>query len=300
VFQIRRFILLFIIFTLFVVNTGCSNNTNNISTEIKNKEAVYSTPSSTNQKVPQTAEKVIEEDLSSYFTGYEGCFVLFDKNKNEYTVYNQPKSKKQVSPCSTFKIASSLIGLEAKVLKDENTTFKWDGMKYPIESWNKDQTLKSAVSDSVVWYFRELASQVGEEKMQDHLNKFDYGNKDISGGLTKFWLQSSLKISPMEQVNFLRRFYDYQLPVSKKNVDIVKEVITLSDEGGVKLSGKTGSGGSSLNKYINGWFVGYVEMKKNVYIFATNIEADGSSDKSAGGQQAKEITINILKDKNVF
>ena len=31
-----------------------------------------------------------------------------------------------------------------------------------------------------------------------------------------------------------------------------------------------------------------------------NIEADGFLDKSAGGQQAKEITLNILKDKNLF
>lgn len=282
-FKIKRFILSFLVLTLFVVNIGCSNNVNTSSKDLKN------------------TEKVIDEDLSKYFTGYEGCFVLFDKNKDEYTIYNQTKSKKQVSPCSTFKIVNSLIGLETKVLKDENTTFMWNGTKYPIESWNKDQTLKSAVSNSVVWYFVNLVSQVGEEKMQDYLNKFNYGNKDISGGLTKFWLQSSLKISPMEQVDVLRKFYDYQLPASKRNVDIVKDVITLSNENGIKLSGKTGSGGSSVNdKYVNGWFVGYVEKDKNVYIFATNIEANGSSDKSAGGQQAKEITLEILKDKSLF
>lgn len=154
---------------------------------------------------------------------------------------------------------------------------------------------------SVVWYFVNLVSQVGEQKMQDYLNKFNYGNKDISGGLTKFWLQSSLKISPMEQVDVLRKYYDYQLPASAKNIDIVKNVIILSNESGRKLSGKTGSGGSSVNeKYVNGWFVRYVEKSKNVYIFATNIEANGSSDKSAGGQQAKEITLNILKYKNLF
>lgn len=279
-FVIRKALTVILIFSI-LISSGCSN-ISNFSSNLKNK-------------------KVTEEDLSKYFTGYEGCFVLFDKNKNEYVIYNQPKSKKQVSPCSTFKIVNSLIGLETKVLEDENTTFKWNGTKYPIESWNKDQTLKTAVSNSAVWYFVYIVSQVGEEKMQDYLTKFNYGNKDISGGLTKFWLQSSLKISPMEQVDVLRKFYDYQLPASKKNVDIVKNVITLSNENGIKLSGKTGSGGSSISdKYINGWFVGYVEKDKNVYIFATNIETTNSSDKNAGGWVAKEITLKILKDKKLY
>jgi beta-lactamase class D len=252
-------------------------------------------------KEEKNNERISSLDLTKYFTGYEGAFVLFDKNNNEYTIYNQSKSQKQVSPCSTFKIINSLIGLETKVLHDENTTFKWDGTKYQIESWNKDQTLKSAVSNSVVWYFQKVASQVGKENMQDYIDRFNYGNKDISGGLTDFWLQSSLKISPKEQVNLLRKFYDYQLPASKENIDIVKNVITLSNENGIKLSGKTGSGGSTLNtKCINGWFVGYVEKNKNVYFFATNIETSDTTEKSAGGVEAKEITLKILKDREIY
>lgn len=280
--KIKRLALLFLVLTLFAIITGC-NNTSNTSKELKN------------------AEKVSIEDLSNYFTGYEGCFVLFDKNKEEYAIFNQEKSQKQVPPCSSFKIVNSLIGLETKVVEDENTTFKWDGTKYPIESWNKDHTLETAISNSVVWYYQKLASQVGEEKMQDYLNKINYGNRDISGGITKFWLQSSLKISPREQVDILRKFYDYQLPFSKRNIDIVKKIIVLSEDNGAKLSGKTGSGSKpDSDKYINGWFVGYVEKDMDVYIFATNIEANGTSDKNAGGQEAKEITLKILKDKSLF
>lgn len=276
--------LTFLFLTFLVTTIGCSSATN--------------TPKEINN-----TEKVLNEDLSKYFTGYEGSFVLFDKNKNEYTVFNQPKSQKQVPPCSTFKIINSLIGLETKVLEDENTSFKWDGTDYSIESWNKDQTLKSAVSNSVVWYFQILASKIGEDKMQDYINKTNYGNKDISGGITKFWLQSSLKTSPIEQVNILRKFYDYQLPFSKRNIDIVKNVIVLTTENGIKLSGKTGSGSKPNNntpesKYISGWFVGYIEKNKDVYFFATNIEANETTEKSAGGQEAKEIALKILKDKN--
>ena len=193
--------LLLFSFLILVTTGGCGNIRKEFKEEKNNKKISYI-------------------DLSKYFTGYEGTFVLFDKNKGEYTIYNQAKSQTRVSPCSTFKIINSLIGLETKVLYDENTTFKWDGTKYQIESWNKDQTLRSAVSNSVVWYFAKVASQVGKDKMQNYLNKFNYGNKDISGGLTSFWLQSSLRISPTEQVDMLRKLYDYQLPASKKNIDI--------------------------------------------------------------------------------
>lgn len=243
---------------------------------------------------------ITTEDLSSYFEGYEGCFVLLDKKTGGYKVYNAEKSREQVPPCSSFKIYNSLIGLETGVIKDENTVFEWDGTKYSIDSWNKDHSMKTAISNSVVWYYQKLASLVGQEKMQEYLDQIGYGNKDISGGITKFWLQSSLKISPMEQVDMLKRFYDYELPFSRRNVDIVKKIIVLSDNNGAVLSGKTGSGADSDGRYINGWFIGYVEKGGNVYIFAANIEPTGDSGNAASGQTAKDITMEILKDKGLM
>jgi beta-lactamase class D len=284
----KKLVILLFIFVLATM-IGCSNankdsSTNNLSrpsTEIKNSN--------------DTSEKVINEKLDKYFEGFDGCFVLFDQNKGEYSIYNEAKSNKQISPCSTFKIVNSLIGLETNVLQDENTTFKWNGTRYPIESWNKDQTLKSAVSNSVVWYFQEVASKVGGERMQSYLNKINYGNKDISGGIMKFWLQSSLKISPREQVDMLRNLYNDKLPFSVRNIDIVKKVLVLSDQNGTVLSGKTGSGAIN-NKGVNGWFVGYVERDGNVFFFATNIEAKDN----ASGIKAKQITMQILKEKSIL
>ncbi len=250
-------------------------------------------------------EKIFKEDLGSYFTGYDGCFVLFDQNKNEYLIYNESKSQKQVSPCSTFKIMNALIGLETKVLTDENTTFKWDGTAYQNEAWNKDQTLATAITNSTFWYFQQNASKVGSDRMQSYIDKVDYGNKDISGGITQFWEQSSLKISPREQVEMLKRIYTYQMPISKGNIDIVKKILVLSKENGATLSGKTGSGLKDVGRfipqgiedgYVIGWFIGYVEKDDNVYYFATNIEGE----KDAYGGKAKEITLEILKDKKLF
>ena len=271
---------------IFLSNVSCSSGSN-ISNNMK------------------SAEKTSYEDLSKYFAGYDGCFVLFNQNENKYTIYNEAKIKKQLSPCSTFKIINSLIGLETKVLTDESTTFKWDSSKHYSNAWSKapnsteqlydDKTLKSATANDVVWYFQELASRIGQERMQEYLSKINYGNTDTSGGLTNFWLQSSLKISPKEQIDILKKLYNYELPFEKRNVDIVKGLFNLSDQNDVVLFGKTGTGGDNKG-YINGWFIGYVEKGKNVYFFATNIEAEND----ASGPKAKEITLKILKDKNLY
>ena len=44
----------------------------------------------------------------------------------------------------------------------------------------------------------------------------------------------------------------------------------------------------------------YIWQENNVYFFATNIEANGSKEKNAGGVEAKDITLEILKDKKVY
>lgn len=250
---------------------------------------------------PASQDKEILQDLSEYFQGYENAtFLLYDTNQKQYTIHNKPKSEKRVSPNSTFKIPNSLIGLATGIVTDENTTFKWDGIRRSYEPWNQDHKLSSAIANSVVWYYQTIASNVGETRMQKYLDDIKYGNLDVSGGLTEFWLQSSLKISPREQIEFLRKFYYNQLPFSKQHVDIVKKIMVLQNENGVVLSGKTGMGIEKdrvTNKVqlLNSYFVGYVEKEGNTYFYATNIETD-----RADGHKAKEITLKILKDKGLL
>ncbi|HEX2953248.1 MAG TPA: penicillin-binding transpeptidase domain-containing protein, partial [Bacillota bacterium] len=208
------------------------------------------------------------KNLDTYFSGYRGCFFLIDETNNRRIIYNQNDLEKRVTPCSTFKIVNSLIGLETGVLKDENTMIAWDGTKYDYPIWNRDQTLKTAVQSSVVWYFKEVARRIGEQRMASYLQKVGYGNQDLSGGIDRFWLSSTLKISPAEQMDLLQRLYQYQLPFSKRNIDIVKKILIQTDENGVVLSGKTGSAtDGSL-----GWFIGYVERSQGTLFFVTKVE----------------------------
>jgi len=229
------------------------------------------------------------QDLAPIFKNTPGAFVLYDLNGNRYVRYNEARCRQRFSPFSTFKIPNSLIGLETGVIRDADFVIAWDKQKYPPQDdwdrepfvhWKQDHTLRSAIKYSVVWYYRELARMVGERQMKNYVDKFEYGNRNISGGLSSpnmfeaFWLRSTLQISANEQIEFLKKFYSGRLAVSSRSTAIVKEILVLEETPVYKLSGKTG-GGSLGNGKSLGWFVGYLETKGNVYFFATNIEGPG-------------------------
>lgn len=59
-----------------------------------------------------------------------------------------------------------------------------------------------------------MARDIGEQQMQEWIDKCSYGNRDISGGIDRFWLSSTLTISPMEQVDF-EKLYKEELPLTR-------------------------------------------------------------------------------------
>ena len=243
---------------------------------------------STTTATPASEDK---SELEKYFQGFTGAFVLYDLNSSRYIRHNPERCSERFLPASTFKIMNSLIGLETGIIPDENYVIKWDGTKYDIPSWNQDHTLKTAIQNSAVWYYQELARRVGEKKMQEYVDAAHYGNQNISGKIDTFWLEGSLRISAEEQVEFLKRLYKGELPFSQRSMNIVKEILVLEKTETYQLSGKTGSG-QRITPHES-WFVGYLETQGNVYIFAANIESLGSD---GNGDTAKEIVRNILKD----
>ncbi|WP_372814811.1 BlaR1 family beta-lactam sensor/signal transducer [Paenibacillus sp.] len=247
------------------------------------------------QRYSFTGERTVYEDLSSYFSGYEGAFVLYDLHADQYRIYNERKSTWRVSPDSTYKMYSALIGLESNVISDKNSKIEWNGDMYPYEAWNKDQNLFTAMKNSVNWYFQAMESRVDRTKLQAYITQFRFGNADISGGTEPFWLESSLKISPVEQVQVLKALYTNQFGFQEKHIQTVKDAIKLEEKDGAHLSGKTGTGAVN-HKNINGWFVGYVENNGNTYFFATNIQNEDHSN----GSKAAEITLQILRDKGIY
>ncbi len=236
-----------------------------------------------------TSQNIDDIDLSSYFSKTSGSFVIYDMTNDRYKIYNKDLSTKRVSPDSTYKIYSGLFALEEGVINYNSSNQHWDGTNYYFDSWNKDQTLTTALRNSVNWYFQNLDTQIGYQTLYSYYNKISYGNCDLSAGIEDYWSESSLKISPVEQVILLSELLENKWEFEEKNIQAIKDALFISDTSIGKLYGKTGTG--SLNgQNTNGWFIGFIEHGENTYCFATNLQ----NSENATGSAASEITIEIL------
>lgn len=213
-----------------------------------------------------------------YSFSAEENFLLINGVSNEKILELGPHIHERVSPCSTFKIALSLMGYDKEILKDEKTP-TWlfqEGYDHFLESWKNPQTPGSWMKTSCVWFSRVLATQLGSENMQRYLALLEYGNQDISGGLTEAWLVSSLKISPKEQVDFIQKALLGKLPILNNALQMTKNLLFLEQlPGGWNLFGKTGWTGSMKGEDGKisemGWFVGWVEKEEKFFPFAYHI-----------------------------
>lgn len=234
-----------------------------------------------------TAVRVEEMDLSRFFGGIQGTFVMLDPGAGRMVMHNAERARTRFLPASTFKIPNTLIALETGVASGPDFALAWDSVAAPRQSWwpaawARNHTLGTALPSSAVWYYQELARRIGSERMQRFVNGLDYGNRDISGGIDQFWLSGGLRISPVEQVHFLRRFYAGELGATDRATGIVRQLLVLEETPAYRLSGKTGWATFEDSSMPGvGWLVGYVERGADMYFFATNIAIRTDQDAAA-------------------
>ena len=242
-----------------------------------------------------SSENISYVDFSKYFGKYEGSFVLYDLGNDAWSIHDIEHATLRVAPDSTYKIYDALFGLEEGVITPQDSFIAWNGKNYPFETWNSDQTLQSAMTSSVNWYFQAIDEQLASTNIRNYIQQIGYGNENVSGRLSTYWLESSLKISPVEQVKLLTKLQNNSLGFSSENINAVKDAICLSSSDAGTFYGKTGTGRVD-GQDVNGWFIGYIETADNTYFFATNIGADSD----ATGGNATEITMSILSDMNIW
>lgn len=172
------------------------------------------------------APRGVESSQPPTSDAFQECFLLHDLRSGETRVITDVSCGVPTSPASTFKIPHALIGLETGVVDGPLHVRKWDAEAHPDAQWgHEDQTLTSAIRDSVVWYFQEVAAGVGRERMSKYLADFAYGNQTIGSELTEFWLDGSLELSAYDQLEFLRKLAVGELPVSPAHVESLRGIL---------------------------------------------------------------------------
>jgi len=250
------------------------------------------------------AQEVKLGDLFPGIPEQDATFVLLSGDDGLVTRYNPVRARRRFIPASTYKIPHALIALETGVAPDADFKLPWDEKTRPAtgfwtDSWSQDQTLRSALRNSVYWYYQEIARRVGSTRMQFYLDQFDYGNRSMGGGLDQFWLHGDLRISPDEQVEFLRRMYAGELGVSERSTEILKDLLVLEDTEEYRLSGKTGTAGLSPGRAL-AWLVGYVEVDDRLSFFALNVEGDEVWDRWGLPEERLALVRSILRRLSVI
>lgn len=250
----------------------------------------------------QSANKnIIKPEFQSIIdsSDVKGSILIYDLNKDIYYSNDFEWSNKGNLPASTFKIANSIIGLETGVIENDSVIFKWDGEKKWLKNWEQDLILRDAFQFSCVHCYQEVARKVGSKRMNDYVSKLNYGNLEIdSTNIDKFWLEGESRISQMQQIDFLKRLYNFELPISKRTESIMRNIMLIEETDQYKLSGKSGL--SNNNGEYNGWFVGFVEFKNNTYLFATNLEPKKEFDFDSFIKKRLDLTLLGLRKLNVL
>ncbi|MFA0813910.1 penicillin-binding transpeptidase domain-containing protein [Microbulbifer epialgicus] len=245
-------------------------------------------------------------------------FVMFNIDNDRLRVCNAERAHKPFLPASTFKVPHALIALELEIIQGPNQYMKWDGRERAIPAWNRDTTLATGMANSTVWYYQETAKKIGYENMSRWVKKLGYGNTDIglSQELTHFWLDGSLRVSALGQVEFLSMLKRRTLPARDKNQIIVTEMMrTQVDNNTSELHAKSGlvlpidpNTGDITNSdtVISrleavdriGWYVGWIEQDDLMggdIVFAFNLDIGSPED--IGNR--RRLTLNMLEANGV-
>ena len=217
----------------------------------------------------------IHEDLAQHFVaeGTAGTFVGYKIDDYLIIASDKDRSGEAKLPASTFKIPNSLIALETGVVEDpDKDVFKWDGVKRDIEAWNRDHTMRSAIAASAVPVYQEIARRIGEVRMQKYVDLFEYGNRNIGGGIDQFWLTGDLRIDPVQQIDFVDRLRRGTLPVSKRSQELACDILPVTKSGDSIIRAKSGLLGAEIGKPSLGWMVGWAEKDTAQTVFALNLD----------------------------
>ncbi|WP_109466574.1 class D beta-lactamase [Albibacillus kandeliae] len=224
------------------------------------------------------------------------CTLAWELGSTEPLV-SEGECDTRMSSASTFKIAISLMGFDSGILSGPDLP-EWplvEGYADWRPEWKRPQTPRSWLKYSVVWYSQQITQRLGPERFESYVHAFGYGNEDVSGdpgksnGLTRAWLSSSLQISPQEQVAFLGRMLEGELPVSEEAVAQTRAILDhrVQPEGW-ETFGKTGAGlpfgpdGTHLKGQPFGWYVGWAEKGERRVMFARLSRFDARPERTPG------------------
>ena len=198
-----------------------------------------------------------------------GTFLLLDYKTKQLHLVSTSHKDSLVTPLETFNFYEMLIGLESGILKD--TLHLFEHLTSPLKAENSDENLSEAFFSQSPFAFKSLAYSIGEIKLNAWLSLLHYGNTTINNK-GSFWMDGTLKISPIQQLDLLKRMHLFNLPFSLENIAFAKKLFQSKKMKGVQLNFFATN--TSKSKSAASWFLGMLTIQKQTYYFVSFIEMD--------------------------
>lgn len=231
---------------------------------------------------PTASARTIERpDLLSYFTdaGTTGTMVVHHIGRRPHTiVVGAHRARTRYLPSSTFKIPNALLAIDRGVASGPDQPYPGPNPNYPVggkpflpPDCERDLTLATAFKFSCIPIYQRIARQLGRSVYEHAVRAFDYGNREVDGApLDSFWLEGPFAISAHEQVRFLERLRRGALPVSRRAIGDVRDMMVVERTDDFVLRGKTGWVFTTAPNV--GWWVGSVTSRDGTWTFALNLD----------------------------
>lgn len=235
-------------------------------------------------------------DIKNLFNAshHQAVFMTYDGQAFHCYGNALERAEQAYVPASTFKILNALIGLQhQKVTTDE--VFKWNGERRLFSSWQKDMNLSEAMQLSAVPVYQSLARRIGLQRMQQELERLEYGNQYLGDHVDQFWLKGPLKITPKQQVRFIYDLATQQLAFDATVQQQVQQMLLVESRAGITLYAKSGWA-MDVNPQV-GWYVGWVKKYNGeIVAFALNLDMYENSDVA----ERQNLSLDVLDKLGIF
>lgn len=213
--------------------------------------------------------------LSNILDNNLGNIVILDLQSNIYYCSDIKGAKHSYIPASTFDFANVLIALESNTLKNIDEVFLNVENKYVFNyNYGPNINLKSAFINDQRYAFIYLSSIIKPTTYRKFLNKMKYGNRQIGRNNPSFWLQGPLKVSNVDQVDFIANILTNKFKFKKEHINNLIKIskshvsIDTNDNSSIHLKLST----SPIDEnYANANMLGFILKNDEKYAIAINI-----------------------------
>ncbi len=200
--------------------------------------------------------------------GVRGSFALLENGSEQFIISDLSRYKDSTyAPLQTAFAIPSLIALDKGFINHTPSTW---------------------VSTDSIAYYQALMDKIGRADLLKSMDSIHYGKGIVGTDLNNFWKDGSLRITPDEQLGFIKKLYFNQLPFQKRSQDLYKKMILKEDNASYRLSYIQGADNNIIPAE---WLVGFIEENKHPYFFVMQVSAhkNASWNKASGILLLKQI-----------